>query len=466
MVTLTEREKKDILHNIIQPSFLHGTLTYVIVAVVVAVVSCLPWGSFGWMTANDFRQLDNSAEYDSLRTFVPSRTLVVRVRGQAFNVPAGETVEILGQYRELPETNQDTDLLVVQTKSGLRGTATIADIEPPKILLHDHARSDDAFMFHLLAYEKDLRKFIGQDLRALEADYGPVIDIQPWKDGRLTATMMGYNMITEGGDYYRGVRLWLSPDMKVSDVASVTDYGPAMFQWMAKTGHFWMSHSVAYMSPGCYVQDGHMPYISSVWYEKKWVARAVMGFLDIMVIFCLCLLCVTVAEQVLYRVKSLSNEAIVLAETVAVLLLGTPYMLFTMELSPALFGVIWVMLSTCIYAVWRVSSVRCPHCHSVVKMVVDGRSEGQIVTTDSVRRHSKDSNFTDDYDQHNDQRVETWDTTHYVTNERQVRHQYTIICHCPSCGKQVDFAGSRHLFSGRFTTVTGKEHTTKTTTYR
>lgn len=117
-----------------------------------------------------------------------------------------------------------------------------------------------------------------------DSKYGPALSVV------IDSETGNYKARYNGVNYSHDVKIRHGMLATFSDnhLGSVEDIGPNdswLFNFLAPYADKWMKHSVAYFSPGYYRgYSGYGPFQTS-FYSYKWLARGVMGMLDILFAF-------------------------------------------------------------------------------------------------------------------------------------------------------------------------------------
>lgn len=450
------------------PTFAFGFLFYCLIC---AVVSCLPWGSYGWMTRMDFDHKSMDSCYAAATKHVLTEPLQLNCCVGTAELSPGDSVLILGQYRDLPdELSRSTRLVIHSLTYGIRGVGHIYGLEYPRMFLHDGARDDDYFFFHLIAYEEDLEKLVGQKLEQVESQYGPARYIYPGNDSLMIAPFFGYDLMTKDGKYQKGLVLKFASDGTLQSFAPIRQSRPFYWKWVAKIANFWMSHSATYFKPGIYTRSKYIPIISNVTTLLPWLLRGFSAFIDLLLLSLVGLFALWIVEHYMYPDKSVSNLDTELFVFFIVSFYSFFYILFTMEFGPALFG--FIMLGCgIVFSSLSVEDIRCSKCHSMVEFEFVRNTDGRLVTTTYTNHHSSTSNYhrtsDSDYERNVHHIIDTtsYDLTHYVTKDIETRHEYDSCYRCPICGERSWRHHSDFISRNKHSHVTGKEHVVETKKY-
>lgn len=431
------------------------------------VLCSLPWGSYGWMGRLNFLKLSPEEARKSFIEHRLEKDIKMEIFGKTCKVDAGTNIQIQGWYVRLPEMEGETKAWLIQTEDGRRGLCNPQElndvIKEHTIAVYDHARQDDDWLyFHTIVFKEEMDELISKHIsfKTFDSIYGPAINAAPdIKTGRYIAS-------------YRGLDIRFDKSLKEGVIAKFTDnrldsvynysrYDVWCFKWLAPYASNWMKHSVAYISPGYYkLPKGYGPLRSS-FYPYKWLARGIMGVIDVLFAYFVLIIASTIVFFLLLENKKISNTFINMSIIVICGIIYTLYVYYTMELSPNLFcfGVSsLILLSICLSLISR-----CPQCRSLVSMetidITYGTIQEKVYDTYSIK----------------DKKVDEWegylsegtvvDREHIKTRLIEKSRKVTKRYRCPICGYTSTSTNNQIVDSKRIREITGVDRITTTKTW-
>ncbi len=438
-------------------------------AVMAFFMCMLPWGSYGWMAALDYRRISNEKASEFFIDLTLDKDIIIRTALGNLKAKEGEKIKYMAWYEKLPEREGPTGCLV-QTEDGQRGFCdpsslrSMTDGNP--LYVYDHSRDDDIIKFHSLVYKEDIVKLIQEKASFEDFDkkYGPALNVvRDPKTGNYKAKYFGVDYSHDG--YIRHGMLATFSD---GHLVSVEEIGPNdswLFNFLAPYADKWMKHTVAYFSPGYYRHYiGYGP-LQTSFYSYKWLARGVQGVLDILFAF-LVLLAVSSIVIILFADrKDLENSSLQSFIFIPCAIIYTSYCFFTMEMSSNLLCFFVTTLPMMIMSLDFKD--RCPHCHSMVHLEVLDRQYGKVETKVYESDSSKDylvgkrevERLSRKWiDEEVVDRV--YETHRTETHHRKVRTKYR----CPACGYTYEDTTNEDLGTTHKKWVTGTDRITTTTT--
>ena len=396
------------------------------------------------------------------------KDIALNAFGKNHRVKAGTNIKILGWYVRVPELEGNTEAWLVETENGIRGLCEPDQLEDVltrhSLAIYDHARQDDDWIyFHRVVYDEDLEKQRNAHISFEQFDsiYGPAINagLVP-ETGKFYAAYRGWDILH--GDYLKEGMIATFVDNHLESVKEATQKDAKCYKWLAPYANNWMTHSVAYTSPGFYMpMKGYGPF-QGRFYPYKWIARGMQGVYDVLFVFLVAVLFSSLFIFLFAENKSVSNTFI---GTSIFLCCGTAYTLYcyyTMELSANLFCFGFTSLFMIVIA--STSENRCPKCHSLVDMQVVDTTYGEVKTKVYDTYHSKDRKVDEWKGINQDGKVydREYSTVRLTEHERAVTNVYR----CPHCGYTYEVNSTQKLGSNWQRLHTGTDRVTVTRTWK
>ena len=433
------------------------------------LICCLSWGSYGWMGSLDLKKLTYEEARSHFIDMQLDRDVNMYISGKPSVIEAGTRFKVMGYFQTLPEREGIAGWLV-QTEDNRRGGCNIRDLNEVNkdsvLLVYDHNRRQDLFKFHTIAYQDDINELIskGVSFEEFDSKYGPTID------GCVNPETGKYVAKYEGTDYSFDDRIWHCLEVTFSDdhLESARARGTNdswVLNIFAPLANNWMKHSAAYISPGYYMPvKGYDP-LQSSFYPYKWVARGVMGVVDVWFAFLVAAIASAIAILLFAEDKSKHNSYLEKIIFFTCAIAYTLYCYYTMEFSANLFC--FGLATIIAIVVGCLLENRCEECHSLVEMEVIDKEYGEVKTKVSEFHDSKDRVLKRKKlkDTHDEKIERSLVDTDYYTHRWVEKHQeVTITYRCPECGHTFKSTHDNLISSAYNKYFTGTDHKTITTT--
>ena len=343
----------------------------------------LPWGSYGWMGWLDFRRISNEKANDYFIDLKLDKDIYINIFNQKVKVDKGTNIKYLAWYETIPE-RENAQGCLIQTEDGRRGLChpdyirSITD--GSSLYVYDHARSNDIIKFHSLVYKKYIDTYIKYDSITFEdfdKKYGPAIFASPdQKTGKYIARYDGLDYCYD--DHIGHGLLATFSNGHLESVRAYNANDSWLFNFLAPYADTWMKNTAAYFDPGYYTRIvGYGP-LHSHFYPYRWLARGVMGVLDILFGVLVMAIVYSIVIIKFGDNKYVSNSSLRGLIFILCFFIYTPYCYYTMELSPNLFCfavTTFPLLLECFDF-----SKRCPQCHAFVNLDVIDEKRGKVET--------------------------------------------------------------------------------------
>ena len=404
------------------------------------LLCCLPWGSYGWMGRLDFMKLPYEEACKRFIDLNLDRNVNMYISGNASVIEAGTGFKVLGYYQTLPEREGVAGWLV-ETEDDRRGVCNIGDLPEVRkrsyLLVHDHSREEDLFKFHTIAYKDDINKLISKRISFddFEKEFGPAIYVN--YNPELAVYVAKYRGIDYSFDGYIWHLLQATfYDGKLVSVKALGSNDSWVLNFFAPFADNWMKHSAAYISPGFYLPDEGHGILQSSFYPYKWVARGVMGIVDVLFAFLVGAIANLIVILLFAGNKSIDNSFL---SGIVVLICGTAYTLycyFTMEFSANLFCYGFASIAALAYGA-SFSEYRCPNCNNLVELEIVDQKFGEVETKVYDYHDSDDTviekkRIEDTSLKQIDQEVV--DTEYFTRRTTEEHRKVTTTYRCPICG--------------------------------
>lgn len=427
------------------------------------VLCAFPWGSYGWMGRLDLEKLTPIEAQRCFVNYQPKKDIEMIIFGRTHRVNAGTNIQVQGQYVTLPEFDDKTKAWLIQTEDGRRGLCRHSElsdvINELQIAVYDHARQDcDWIYFHTIIDEYKIEELIKRRIsfECFDSLFGPNINA-------TTGVESGKYLVG-----YRGIDIKYNGELKEGLIASfinnrldsvqILTYKNAWCPtWLAPFASNWMEHSAAYISPGYYKHSVKYGPLQASFYPYKWLARGIMGMVDVLFAFLVAAIVSSVIFIVFGEDKSRSNSFICTLNFLICGIAYTLYTFFTMELSPNLFiyGVSTIIaLIKCMKL-----DCRCPKCRSLVEMKIIGTSYGEVKEEVSDIYSKKD-------------KIKSIKSSGVVVDRQHVKNTYVKkyrmvtnrFC-CPVCGYTYESKTKQTLSNNKYQQTIGDEKDKLTQTW-
>lgn len=429
----------------------------------------LPWGSYGWMAGLDYRKLSNEKASEYFIDLTLDKDIIIQTSFGNMKAQKGEKIKYLAWYEKLPEREGPSGCLV-QTEDGQRGFCDPSFLrsmtEGNPLYVYDHSRNGDIIKFHSLVYKDDIVRLIQEKTSFEDFDnrYGPALNVV--RDSNTGNYKAKYSGVDYSYDGY--IRHGMLATFSKGHLVSVEETGPNdswLFNFLAPYADNWMKHSVAYFSPGYYMKyKGYGP-LQTSFYPYKWLARGIMGMLDILFAFLVMALICSIVIIKFADNKDIDNSSLQGLIFIPCALIYTPYCYYTMEFSPNLFCFIVTTLPMMMMCLDFEN--RCPHCHSLVhREVLDrqyGRVETKVYESDSSKDHLVGEREVERLSRKwVDEKVvdRVYETHRMEEHHRKVKTKYR----CPACGYTYEDTTDENLGTTHKKWVSGVDRITTTTT--
>ena len=401
------------------------------------VICALPWGSYGWMGSLDFRKLTPTEAQKYAVTHRLERDILMEVLEHTVKVEAGTNISILGWYVRVPEMDGKKKAWFVETEDGRRGLCD-ADQLRDVITLHtlaiyDHARQDDDWLyFHneITAEELQQMKDRGITFEEFDSLYGPAVNAaKDLKTGIYYASYRGLDY--HFGDKLKEGQLVGFRENRLDTFRCYTQHDVWCPKWIAPYATKWMKKSVAFVQPGYYIlREGYGP-LQASFYPYKWMARSIMGFLDVLFVFIVSVVAGCFLGYFLDN-KSLSNAFFEVSFLLLCAIPCTLYFYYTMELSANIYGYLAATFFMTVTGLMALTDHRCPKCRSLIHWEFIDQEFGEV----KVKHYDVDDYDDDivDRQKNSDWSMTQYKRTHYTQRMTERTQDVKTTVRCPECG--------------------------------
>lgn len=406
--------------------------------VVVFVICCLPWGSYGWKSGWGLKRI--SCEYAqsfATETTAPENLYIeVDDHGTSVNIPMGTPIKILGYFREMPENKRYATCLI-ETSDGVRGVnyqwPSEDRPETPIIIYYNHARHNDTFKFHRVVDAEKAQKMIGKSKKEVEEIIGFASFCTYDDQGLLHAYFPG--LMTAGKGLSDGFHAVFDNE-KMIGYEDHTHGGtiPTIMKWIVSLCDLWMANTIAYYQPGCYAG-------TNSYQDLTWQDRGLIGVCDLFAPSILATIIVLAFYYTLYRKERISNRQLKFIQRITLMFSYFLYVFYTMELSPNLVAFIISAWFTIHLADAVILYLRCAYCHKLNTLhKVDSTLKDSYTTQSSRIVASKIEELKDVYSYE-------WSIKHPVTLQKTTEvketttsliNEYDVRIQCSHCNFEYD----------------------------
>lgn len=419
----------------------------------------LPWGGTGWMWLNEFyprtlEMADSLAKVQNLE-----KETVFYYGGGKDTLAAGTTIKVLGYYMDVPEDPNEGLHPCLIEYGNARGLATLYGKVDVVNVFNDHLREKELFKFHLFVFPKDARSMVGKTYKEVEKLLGPAT-YRYDKDGITYAIFPGYEYLDNG---QCRLNFWAA----FKDGVMTNEYGGGRSTehtfplWMLKVYDYWMKHSCAYGKTSFYTYrlKKNGPF-NPKFYPFLWIPRAIQGVFDTGYIVLVFIISTLVMYFTIYRIRALSNIAVLLIHDLVTVVALYLYALNYMEMSANFLLYFFGMFVAIVQNQSFLDYHRCPNCHAVAMNIVSitpgQKTYNQFDTHHNVQRETGEKHWSHGYDT-------DYEEKYYTTTHWTVGQDYDVGLCCAECGYKRTEMGHKTLKSGSETRHTGTDTWTEET---